>query len=102
MAQAREYSAVMSVVLRLRVDAAGPGCPKFLRSVPRPLASSFICEKLPGTPVLGCLDAPRFTNFYSQLGAWRVRRSEIKGEPAKQAEDIRVGGHTVAPADSEK
>ena len=87
---------------------AGPGCPKFFRSVPRPSASSFICEKIPGTPVLEYFDSPRFTHFFSPLGAWRVHRSvdlgfcQIKGEPAKQAEDIRVGGHTVAPADSEK
>ncbi len=87
---------------------AGPGCPAFFRSVPRPSASSFICEKLPGTPVLGYFDAPRFTNFLSQLGAWRVRSSvdlgfcQIKGEPAQQAEDIREGGYAVPPATPEK
>jgi len=40
--------------------------------------------------------------FLSELGAWCVRRSEIKGEPAQQAEDIREGGYTVPPAASEK
>ena len=88
----------MSVVLRLRVDAAGPECPKFFRSVPRPSASSFICEKLPVTPILGYFDAPIFANFYSPLGARCVRYSEIKGEPAKQAEDIREGGYAMPPA----
>jgi hypothetical protein len=38
--------------IALGLYAAGPGCPKFFRSVPRPSASSFICEKLPVTPVL--------------------------------------------------
>jgi hypothetical protein len=37
-----------------------------------------------------------------QLEAWYVCRSEIKGEPAKQAEDIRGDGYTVALAGSEK
>ena len=81
---------------------AGPGCPKFFRSVPRPSTSSFICEKLPGTPVLEYFDSPRFTHFFSPLGAWRVHRSEIKGEPAKQAEDIREGGYAMPPAAPEK
>ena len=40
--------------------------------------------------------------FLSELGARCVRRSEIKGEPAQQAEDIREGGYTVPPADSEE
>jgi len=40
--------------------------------------------------------------FHSELGAWCVRRSEIKGEPAKQAEDIREGGYAVPPATPEK
>jgi hypothetical protein len=39
--------------------------------------------------------------FLFELGVWCVRRSEIKGEPAQQAEDIREGGYTVPPADSE-
>ena len=87
---------------------AGPGCPEVFRSVLRPSASSFICEKLPGTPVLGYFDAPIFANFYSPLGAWRIRCSvdlgfcQIKGEPAKQAEDIREGGYAVPPAAPEK
>jgi len=38
----------------------------------------------------------------TELGAWRVHRSEIKEEPAKQAEDIREGGYTVPPAAPEK
>ena len=38
----------------------------------------------------------------SELGAWRVHRSEIKGEPAKQAEDIREGGYAMPPATPEK
>jgi len=38
----------------------------------------------------------------TELGAWCVRRSEIKGEPAQQAEDIREGGYTVPPAAPEK
>ncbi len=38
----------------------------------------------------------------SELGAWRVHRSEIKGEPAKQAEDIREGGYAMPPAAPEK
>ena len=41
-------------------------------------------------------------NFLAELGAWRIRRSEIKGETAKQAEDIRVGGYAVPPAAPEK
>jgi hypothetical protein len=40
--------------------------------------------------------------FHSELGAWCVRRSEIKGEPAKQAEDIRVDGYAMPPATPEK
>jgi hypothetical protein len=45
--------------------------------------------------------------FLFELGVWCVRRSvglgfcQIKGEPAQQAEDIREGGYTVPPADSE-
>ena len=81
---------------------AGPGCPKFFRSVPRPSASSFICEKLSVTPIRKNFDALMFKNIPSQLGAWCVRRSEIKGEPAKQAEDIREGGYAVPPAAPEK
>jgi hypothetical protein len=38
----------------------------------------------------------------SELGARRIRRSEIKEEPAKQAEDIREGGHAVPTAAPEK
>ena len=44
----------------------------------------------------------------SELGAWRVHRSvdlgfcQIKGEPAKQAEDIREGGYAMPPAAPEK
>ena len=40
--------------------------------------------------------------FLSELGARCVRRSEIKGEPAQQAEDIRGDGYTVPPAAPEK
>jgi hypothetical protein len=40
--------------------------------------------------------------FLSELWAWCVRRSEIKGEPAKQAEDIREGGYAMPPAAPEK
>jgi hypothetical protein len=40
--------------------------------------------------------------FLFELGAWRVRRSEIKGEPAQQAEDIREGGYAMSPAALEK
>jgi hypothetical protein len=101
-AQAREHSVMSFIGIALGLYAAGPGCPKFFRSVPRPSASSFICEKLPVTPILGYFDAPIFANFYSPLGARCVRCSEIKGEPAKQAEDIRVGGYAVPPAAPEK
>jgi hypothetical protein len=80
----------------------GPDCLSVLLRVPRPPASSFTCAKRSGSPVLGYFDAPRFTKFASQLGAWCVRRSEIKGEPAKQAEDIREGGYAVPPAAPEK
>jgi|GEM_PF-2240476 len=44
----------------------------------------------------------------SELVAWRIRRSvglgfcQIKGEPAKQAEDIREGGYAMPPAAPEK
>jgi len=41
-------------------------------------------------------------NFLAELGAWRIRPSEIKGETAKQAEDIRVGGYAVPSAAPEK
>ena len=37
-------------------------------------------------------------NFHKELAAWRIRCSEIKGEPAKQAEDIRGSGYAVPPA----
>ena len=40
--------------------------------------------------------------LHSELGAWCVRRSEIKGEPAKQAEDIREGGYAMPPPAPEK
>ena len=46
--------------------------------------------------------------FLFELVAWRIRRSvglgfcQIKGEPAKQAEDIREGGHAMPPAAPEK
>jgi len=101
-AQAREHSFMRCAGFAIAPAVAGPGCPKFFRSVSRPSASSFICEKLPVTPILGYFDAPIFANFYSPLGARCVRCSEIKGEPAKQAEDIRVGGYAVPPAAPEK
>ena len=41
-------------------------------------------------------------NFYAELAAWGIRCSEIKGEPAKQAEDIRKGGYAMPPAAPEK
>ena len=37
--------------------------------------------------------------FHEELAACRIRCSEIKGEPAKQAEDIRGDGYAVASAD---
>ena len=40
--------------------------------------------------------------FQSELVSRCVRRSEIKGEPAKQAEDIREGGYAMPPAAPEK
>ena len=41
-------------------------------------------------------------NFHTELAAWRIRCSEIKGEPAKQAEDIREGGYAMPSAAPEK
>jgi hypothetical protein len=37
-------------------------------------------------------------NISSQPSTWRIHRSEIKGETAKRAEDIRGGGCAVARA----
>jgi hypothetical protein len=47
-------------------------------------------------------------NFHAELAAWRIRCSvdlgfcQIKGEPAKQAEDIRGSGYAVPPTAPEK
>ena len=60
-------------------------------------------RKTLGHPSPGCGEFAMLIHIVlSELGAWCVRRSEIKGEPAKQAEDIRGDGHTVAPAAPEK
>jgi len=83
-------------------SVAGSGCLSVLLRVPRPSASSFTYAKRPGIQIQGHVEASRIRNVLSQLGAWGVRRSEIKGEPAKQAEDIRGDGYTVATAGSAK
>ena len=60
-------------------------------------------RKTPGHPGPQCGEFAMLTyNFHAELGAWCIRRSEIKGEPAKQAEDIREGGYAVPPAAPEK
>ena len=81
---------------------AGSGCLSVLLRVPRPSASSFTYAKRPGSPIQGHVESSRIRNFLSQLEAWYVCRSEIKGEPAQQAEDIRGDGYTVALAGSAK
>jgi len=45
---------------------------------------------------------PSKTKPPSQLGARCIRRSEIKGETAQRAEDIRGDGYAVAQAGSDK
>ena len=81
---------------------AGSGGPDVLLRVPRAARSSFTYAKRPGIQIQGHVEASRIRNVLSQLGAWCVRWSEIKGEPAQQAEDIRGDGYAVAPAGSEK
>ena len=66
-------------------------------------------RKTSGHPSPGCSEFAMLIHiFLSELGAWCVRRSvglgfcQIKGEPAKQAEDIREGGYAMPPAAPEK
>ena len=54
------------------------------------------------TPALRWFAFVHLSKTLSQLEAWYVCRSEIKGEPAQQAEDIRGDGYAVALAGSEK
>ena len=95
--------------VRYRPCRCRTGVPGIFSQCPPAFGLLLYLRKTSGHP------SPHFGEFpvlifilNSELVAWRIRRSvglgfcQIKGEPAKQAEDIRVGGHTVAPADSEK
>jgi hypothetical protein len=80
------------------LSRGGLGGLDVLLRVPRAARSSFTCAKPPDHPILRVWYAARCKPLLSQLGARCVRRSEIKGEPAQQAEDIRGDGYGVAQA----
>jgi hypothetical protein len=79
------------------------GVPEIFSQCPPAFGLLLYLRKTPGHHSPQCGEFTMLIyNFLAELGAWRIRRSEIKGETAKQAEDIRGGGYAVPPAAPEK
>ena len=77
--------------------------PEIFSQCPPAFGLLLYLRKTSGHPGPGCGEFAMLIHiFLSELGAWCVRRSEIKGEPAQQAEDIREGGYAMPPAAPEK